>query len=465
MDYKDTLDELYIEKQASLGRYVDLLKGARAKHLKSFVDESKQAYNSSKNYYKTLAKSKKASQKSSKKIGKLVKQQEKVLDKSKKGLSKANYISDGIKDNLVDQHDNIINSLKDAYNNDTIRTSNIDELVDSAKRMKKQEKKIYKEDKRKYRKEQAKHLLTVGATSAGVGGAGTIGIKAVQMSNQNKQASDVLEDLFLEKIAKINLQTPPIHNLLNATANNFNNATALANKATQSPLNTANMLNPVGNPITNLAAGGANMMPNGVSKVSMVNYLDDLYLEKTAGIKDKVVNVGKRYKDLLTGDSAKKLRTIRNDSKDSLVRAQNTRDALGVARINKKQKLGVLGENIGREKDNLARAKNDLKNNTKLSKQVKADILNQQEQALADARKAHSKAKESLQDTEKHVNDAILKEKAAKDKYSSARADYGVEQGKHLLTVGGTGATVSTLGAVGVYKVRNNRKERGKNNG
>ena len=267
MAYKDTLDELYIEKQASLGRYVDLLKGTRAKYLKSFVDESKQAYNSSNNYYKTLAKSKKASQKSSKKIGKLVKQQEKVLDKSKKGLSKANYISDGIKDNLVDQHDNIINSLKDAYNNDTIRTSNIDELIDSAKRMKKQEKKIYKEDKRKYRKEQAKHLLTVGATSAGVGGAGTIGIKAVQMSNQNKQASNILDDLFLEKTAKINLQTPPIHNLLNATANNFNNATALANKATQSPLNTANMLNPIGNPITNLAASGANMMPNGVSKV------------------------------------------------------------------------------------------------------------------------------------------------------------------------------------------------------
>lgn len=56
------------------------------------------------------------------------------------------------------------------------------------------------------------------------------------------------------------------------------------------------MLNPIGNPITNLAASGANMMPNGVSKVSMINYLDDLYLEKTAGIKDKVVNVGKDIK-------------------------------------------------------------------------------------------------------------------------------------------------------------------------
>lgn len=462
MAYKDTLDELYIEKQASLGRYVDLLRGSKAKHLKSFVNDSKQAYDSFNNYYKTLAKSKKASQKSSKKIGKLVKQQEKVLDRSKKGLSKANYVNEGIKDNLVDQHDNIINALKDAHNNDTIRTSNIDELIGNAKTMRKQSKKIYKEDKRKYRKEQAKHLLTVGATSVGVGGAGTIGIKAAQMNNQNKQASDVLDDLFLEKTAKINLQTPPIHNLLNATANNFNNATALANKATQSPLNTANMLNPIGNPITNLAASGANMMPNGVSKVSMINYLDDLYLEKTAGIKDKVVNVGKRYKDLLTGDSAKKLRTIRNDSKDSLTRAQNTRDVLGAVRINKKQKLETLGENIGKEKDNLARAKNDLKNNTKLSKQVKDNILNQQEQALIDARKTHSKAKESLQDTEKHIDDAILKEKAAKDSYSNARADYGVEQGKHLLTVGGTGAGLGVLGALGVSKIKNNHKERGR---
>ena len=194
----------------------------------------------------------------------------------------------------------------------------------------------------------------------------------------------------------------------------------------------------------------------------MVNYVDDLYLEKTDGIKDKVINVGKRYKDLLAGDSAKKLRTIRNNSKDSLARAQNTRDALGVARINKKQKLEILGENIGKEKDNLARAKNDLKNNTKLSKQVKDNILNQREQALADARKAHSKAKESLQDTEKHIDDAILKERAAKDKYSSARADYGVEQGKHLFTVGGTGAGLGVLGALGISKIKNNHKERGK---
>lgn len=321
---------------------------------------------------------------------------------------------------------------------------------------------ITDKDVETYRSETNKEGAKQGAGIVGVGGAGTIGIKAAQMNNQNKQASDVLDDLFLEKTAKINLQTPPIHNLLNATANNFNNATALANKATQSPLNTANMLNPIGNPITNLAASGANMMPNGVSKVSMINYLDDLYLEKTAGIKDKVVNVGKRYKDLLTGDSAKKLRTIRNDSKDSLTRAQNTRDVLGAVRINKKQKLETLGENIGKEKDNLARAKNDLKNNTKLSKQVKDNILNQQEQALIDARKAHSKAKESLQDTEKHIDDAILKEKAAKDSYSNARADYGVEQGKHLLTVGGTGAGLGVLGALGVSKIKNNHKERGR---
>lgn len=525
MDYKNTLDELYIEKVASLGRYVDLLKGTKAKRLKEFVNESKQAYNSSNNYYKALTRTKKASQKSSKKINKLVKQQEKMLDKSKKDLSKANYISEGIKDNLVDQHGNIINSLKDAHNNDAIRTSNIDELIGSAKRMRKQDKQMYNEDRKNYLKEQGKHLLTVGATSVGVGGAGTIGAKTIMNNNQNKKASDTLDELYIEKVAisdgLSNTDLTPVNNdyrysaparyggsannsiattsntglttslgqsftnmlsnrnsasnalaAKNSVTNTLNNSAAsqsaaktLANKATQS----SNLGNTVAkgvlaaNPLLGIGLAGASMLSGLAQNLGKKasDTLDELYIEKTAGLGTKVKKIGSRYKDLLIGENAKQLRNIRALSKENLLNARELRDNLGKDRTLSKATLDNLGNKIGDTKQALNKVKLDIANNNTLSKSTKDAILDKYEKDLSKLRDSHKNEKIKLEDLENKIDKAILSEQDAKKAYDKSRTNYASEQGKHILTLGGT-VGLGTLGTGATIKhiVNKNKKDK-----
>ena len=257
--------------------------------------------------------------------------------------------------------------------------------------------------------------------------------------------------------------------------------------------------------------------------------LDNMYMEKTAislqSVGNTVRNAKNRYVDLLRGDTMRKNKAIRDNTRGVVKALKDNRDAVGgrVAELQevvdlyhknyknlskdfdvfkKNNNLDALKQEIGKTKDYAIQAEKDLEKMKKsnsgfMGDKTKSKFIESYEKDLQNARKAHEQAKADykkakndyheeynrriselqhadsnlkakrtvLDDKKKEVNDLSNRVNEENDNLIQARKDCGAEAGKHYATVGGTiGAGVFGLNK-GRHAIYDKIKGKDKNEG